>query len=176
MFPVETTYACGEIKTELNSAEFQDTFDKCLSYKRLSRRAYYSQPMARVHRLFGRQYDHWQSIFFCIAAHSTRTSQFTPVYKRVVEKDALEIHERIDTVVALDATDNENMLLNGSVEPKTGVLRDGSIDLLPCADSQICTYPAKEPWSLFIMLLLRYMTQAPTAAVNMLDYGGNEPY
>lgn len=176
MFPVEATYACGEIKTNLNSAEFRDSFDKCLSYKRLTRRAYYSQPKSLVHRLFGRQYDHWQSIFFCIAAHSTRVSQFIPVYRSVVEERALEVHERIDTVVALDATDNENILLNGSVELETGLPRDGSIDFLPCAGSQICAYPAKESWALFIMLLLRYMTQAPMVAVDMLPYGGSEPY
>ncbi len=31
MFPVEATYACGEIKTDMNSTQLDDAFEKCLS-------------------------------------------------------------------------------------------------------------------------------------------------
>lgn len=179
MFPVETTYACGEIKTDMDSAQLADSFQKCQSYKRLSRNSYFSQSnplLRRVHTLFGRKYEHWQSIFFCVAARSISASSLVPTFKRIVEEGSLQIQERIDTFVALDATDNQNMLLNGVVDPKDGIPRDASINFLPYPGSSICTYRAKEPWSLFVMLLLNYMTQVPTERVNMLPYGGSEPY
>ena len=179
MFPVETTYACGEIKTDMDSAQLADSFQKCQSYKRLSRNSYFSQSnplLRRVHTLFGREYEHWQSIFFCVAARSISASSLVPTFKRIVEEGSLQIQERIDTFVALDATDNQNMLLNGVVDPKDGIPRDASINFLPYPGSSICTYRAKEPWSLFVMLLLNYMTQVPTERVNMLLYGGSEPY
>ena len=179
MFPVETTYACGEIKTDMNSEQLTDTFRKCQSYKSLSRRSYFPQSspsLKRVYSLFGREYEHWQSIFFCLAARSTSTSSLVPTFKRIVEEGSLPIHERVDTVMALHATDDQNMLLNGVVEPKHGIPRDGSINFLPYPNSSISTYRAKEPWSLFVMLLLNYMIQVPTENVNMLPYGGSDPY
>ena len=179
MFPVESTYACGEIKTDMDSAQLADTFRKCQSYKALSRSSYFPQPnpmFKTVHTLFGRQYEHWQSIFFCVAARSIGMSSLLPTFKRIVEEGSLQVHERVDTLVALDATDNQNMLLNGVVDPEDGMPRDASINFLPYPGSSICTYRAKEPWSLFVMLLLNYMAQVPTEHVNMLPYGGSEPY
>ena len=179
MFPVESTYACGEIKTDMDSTQLHDSFNKCLSYKRLSRKAYFTQPnplLLHKYTLFGHSYDHWQSIFFCIAAHSISAGSLMSTYKKIVEDRTLQVHERVDTLVALHATDNQNMLLNGVVEPKDGIPLDNSINFLPYPGSSICTYRANEPWSLFVMLLLNYMIQAPTEPVNMLLYGGNDPY
>lgn len=179
MFPVESTYACGEIKTSMDSTQLGDSFEKCLSYKRLSRSAYFSQSnplFQKSHTLFGCQYDHWQSLFFCVAARSISTNSLMSTFKRIVEERALQINERIDTFAALDATDNQNMLLNGLINSEQGIPCDKSIDFLPFPGSSICTYRAREPWSLFVMLLLRYMTQVPEEPVNMLSYGGNEPY
>lgn len=178
MFPVESTYACGEIKTEMNKKQLNDSFEKCLSYKRLHRKAYFESKSVfqQTYKLFGRDCNHWQSIFFCISAHSISMDSLISTYKEIVENRLLPIHERIDTIVALDATDNQNMLLNGMVESDSGNPQDKSINLLPSPGSSICTYRAKEPWSLFVMLLLYYMVQVPTEPVNMLFYGGNEPY
>lgn len=177
MFPVETTYACGEIKTDMDSTQLADSFEKCLSYKRLSRSSYFSQSyplFKKTHTLFGREYEHWQSIFFCVAARSISTHSLVSTFERIVKEGSLPIHERVDTFMALDATDNQNMLLNGVV--KDGILSDKSINFLPYPDSSICTYRAKEPWSLFVMLLLNCMSQVPTERVNMLPYGGSESY
>lgn len=179
MFPVESTYACGEIKTDMNSTQLADTFEKCLSYKKLVRRAYYREPAqvsTRTYWLFGREFKHWQSMFFCVAAQSTSTESLMQKFKEIVTNESLQIDKRVDTFVALRATDDLNMLLNGKVDGDTGNPQDRSIDLLPCPDSSICTYRAKEPWSLFVMLLLRYMTQVPTEPTNMLFYGGDDPY
>ena len=179
MFPVEATYACGEIKTNMDSSQLADSFEKCLSYKNLCRRAYYPRPNSPsqyVHTLFGRQHDHWQSIFFCIAAHSIGSDFLVSTFKNIVGEKNLPIHKRIDTFVALDATDNKNTLLNATIDNEEGIPRDASIDLLPYEGSKICTYRANEPWSLFVTLLLHYMNQAPTLSVDMLLYGGNEPY
>lgn len=65
MFPVEATYACGEIKTTLNTSELEDSFEKCLSYKTLCRNAYIPQvsPTMNYYPFFGTKQEHWQSIF-----------------------------------------------------------------------------------------------------------------
>lgn len=183
IFPVESTYACGEIKTHMDVNQFKDSFEKCLSYKKLVREAYYPQcgPIQTKYLLFGDELDHWQSIFFCIATQSIDTAKLICTYKKFVGyTPSLLIHERIDTLVALDAEakhKKRNMLLNGKVkEPESNIPQDKSIDLLPNHGSSICTYHAKEPWSLFIMLLLRYMVQVPTEPINMLFYGDENPY
>lgn len=179
MFPVESTYACGEVKTNLDSSAFEDCFDKCVSYKKLLREAYFRTAgvpgESRTHQLFGQDWDHWRSVFFCVAASSVSTDVLLKTYKGVVEHKSLPVHGRVDTVVALDATDGRNMLMNARVG-SDGIPEDGSVDLLPSPGSQACTYRANEPWSLFVMLLLRYMTQAPTQVVNMLPYGGGGAY
>lgn len=179
MFPVESTFACGEVKTSLDAAKLGDIYDKCLSYKRLLRNAYYPRTgnlLRKVgYKLFGCEQEHWQSIFFCVAASSVSSSNLMAACKKIVEQRSLGIQERVDTIMALSATDRQNMLLNGMVD-EGGIPRDQSIDLLPYPGSSIRTYRADEPWSLFVMLLLRYMNQVPTEPLNMLRYGGSEPY
>ena len=178
MFPVEATYACGEIKTDLNSSELEDSFKKCLSYKKLCRKAYIKQsrPITTNYTLFGCEYDHWQSIFFCVAVESIKATCLNDKYNEIVDSMKLPVHKRVDTIIALGGTDCQNMLLNISGEIKNGVPQDQSIDLLPKPGSKLYSYRAKEPWSLFVMLLLRYMTQAQTEPINMLAYGGDNPY
>ena len=179
MFPVESTYACGEIKTKLNALNLKDSFEKCSSYKNLSRRAYFEPTkklITSTYKLFGSEKPHWQSIFFCVAFESVNSTSLQNRYNEIVMSKNLQVHEKIDTIIALRATDKRNMLINVSGELRNSVPTLQSIDLLPSLGSKLCSYPAKEPWSLFIMLLLRYMTQAPMEPINMLLYGGNEPY
>ena len=98
------------------------------------------------------------------------------MFKEIVEGRSLPVHERVDTFVALHATDNQSMLVNGTMEVGTNIPRDNSIDFLPYPGSSICTYRATEPWSLCVMLLLHYMIQVPTEPVQMLLYSGDDPY
>jgi len=177
MFPVEATYACGEIKTNLNSAELDNCFDKCSSYKNLRRKAYFERqsPIKTTHNLFGRSYDHWQSIFFCIAYRSIKAESLLNTYNEIVRSKNLQVSKRVDTIIALSAIDKRNMLINISGELVNGVPAPRSIDLLPSSGSKLYSYPAKEPWSLFIMLL-RYMNQVPMEPINMLCYSGEEPF
>jgi hypothetical protein len=171
IFPVETTYACGEIKTKLDSSALEDSFEKCLSYKKLRREAYIQTPNPIVqYTLFGCKCDHWQSIFFCIAVESIDAADLNTTYDEIVERGGLPVHKRIDTIMALEGTNCRNFLLNVSGEVRNDVPSDKSIDFLPNSDSKLCSYPAKKPWALFVMLLLRYMTEAPTERINMLAY------
>ena len=178
MFPVEATYACGEIKTTLGTSELQDSFKKCLSYKKLCRQAYIIQPSAITNHctFFGTKHEHWQSIFFCIAVESVKAERLESKFNEIVNSRKLPIHERVDTIVALEPTDDRNILLNVTGELKNGVPPNESIDLLPNPNSKLRSYPAKEPWSLFILLLLHYMNQASWHPINMIPYGGNAPY
>lgn len=179
MFPVESTYACAEIKTKLDTSNLKDSFEKCASYKNLSREAYFEPTgklITQTYRLFGSENPHWQSIFFCIAFESINSVSLQAQYNEIVKSENLQVHEKIDTIIALRATDGRNVLINVSGGLENNIPAPGSIDLLPSPGSKLCSYPAKEPWSLFIMLLLVYMTQAPTEPVKMLSYGGDEPY
>ena len=173
MFPVETTYACGEIKTKLDSSTLEDSFEKCLSYKRLRRTAYTQtpNPIVTTYTLFGCEYNHWQSIFFCIAVESIDAADLKTTYNEIVKKNRLPVHKRIDTIMALEGTNCNNFLLNVSGEARDDALPDRSIDFLPKSDSKLCSRSIKRPWALFVMLLLRYMTEAPTERINMLAYG-----
>ena len=177
MFPVEMTYACGEIKTMLDKSKLKDSFDKCLSYKKLHRRAYFptSSPIITTHTLFGRQWDHWQSIFFVAGVESTELASLQTACREIVNYRNLGIHERVDTIVTLK-DDERNILLNVSGTLMNSVPSSQSIDLLPSPGSNLCSYKAMEPWSLFIILLLKYMTQVPTDPVNMVPYGAGEPF
>ena len=176
IFPVEGTYACGEIKAKLNSKELTDSFEKCKSYKSLCRKAYIKQtnPITTTYNLFGHEYDHWQSIFFCLAIESINAKLLQDRYVSIASN--LTVNKRIDTIVSLSGTDGQNCLINVFGEIKDGIPPDRSIDLLPKRGSKLCTYRANEPWALFIMLLLRYMSQASTEPVNMLKYGSGAPY
>ena len=176
MFPVEATYACGEIKTYLNSSALEDSFEKCLSYKDLCRKVYIKRPSPITYTLFGKKCCHWQSIFFCIAVRSIATKHLQRKHNEIVSSKGLLPHETIDTIVALEATKGENMLLNVSGAVRNEVPPDKSIDLLPNPSSKLYSYPAKEPWALFIMLLLRYMNQASTEPIDILSYGGDTSY
>ena len=179
MFPVEATFACGEIKTSLSSSTLEESFQKCLSYKKLCRRAYVERksPISTTtYTLFGRIWPHWQSMFFVIGVEGSAMENLQRCYHEFVHMNSLDTHERVDTVMVLDNKDNPNMLLNVSGGLDDGVPRDGSIDFLPTPGSRLCSYRARAPWSLFIVLLLRYMTNAPLEPVNMVPYGGSDSY
>ena len=178
MFPVEATYACGEIKTTLNTSELEDSFEKCLSYKTLCRNAYIPQlsQIKNYYPFFGTEHEHWQSIFFCIAVEGMKGKSIRTEFNQIVSHRQLPLDQRIDTIMALNATDRYNVLLNVEGGPINGRVPDGSIDLLPNAVSELVCYPAKEPWTLFLMLLLQYMIQATTESIDMLPYGGDVPY
>ncbi len=96
IFPVESTYACGEIKTKLNANSLKDSFKKNRSYKKLHRKAYIDQPspIETSNSMFGEESMHWKSIFFCIAYESSRLEDLhnsikdyhanLPIYRRIV--------------------------------------------------------------------------------------------
>lgn len=176
IFPVEATYACGEIKTTLNSEALEDSFEKCLSYKRLCRKAYIQKaaPITTTYNLFGSEYDHWQSIFFCLAVKSIKANLLQDTY--IQRASDLAVDKQIDMLMSLSGTDGKNCLFHVTGKLVDGVPPNKSIDFLPEPGSRLCAYRAKEPWTLFTMLLLRYMTQAPMEPINMLAYGGDSPY
>ena len=138
MFPVEATYACGEIKTTLDTSRLEDSFEKCLSYKKLCRQAYIKQfgPIMTKYTLFGCEHDHWQSIFFCIAEKSVEAEILQSKYNEIVVTKKLPVHMRIDTIIALEATGGRNILLNVAGELINGIPQNKSINLLPSPGSK----------------------------------------
>lgn len=165
VFPVEATYACGEVKTKLNAKELKDSFKKCLSYKDLRRKAYFDRSGSDIkhsHRLFGEDKKHWESIFFCISVESISSGRLKQKYKDLVKKDNLGVEKRIDTIFSLGSTDSRNIITNYNAE----------YDFLPSKNSKLHAISVEKSWGLFINLLLRYMVEVPTEPINMLYYGG----
>ena len=167
VFPVEATYACGEVKTKLNAKALTDSFEKCLSYKNLRRKAYFSggrKIIEHTNKLFGKDKKHWESIFFCISVESISFHRLIQKYKEIVEKENLDFEMRIDTIFSLESTDNKNIITN----------YHGAYDFLPCERSQLHAIYVERSWALFINLLLRYMVHAEAEPINMLEYGGKD--
>ena len=182
IFPVETTYACGEIKTHLNANTLQDTFEKCSSYKNLSRKAYVevegtdlilSTPkkdvmgkLQKSYSLFGKYHNHWQSIFFCIAVEGVSEETLLNSYSNLANSKPSPVEKRVDAIFTLDGA----CLINSRAPIEGGIPKPGSIDLLPCKGSTLSAYPAREPWALFVHLLLRYMVQVPSEPIKTILY------
>lgn len=180
VFPVESTIACGEVKTCMGSSQLKDCFEKCTSYKKLQRNAnaYIERSSTVKYKLFGEKNDYWRSIFFCISAeginfHDNLISSF----KEIVKSENLRYDLRIDTVISLlSEEDRANCLLNVNGPIIDGQPPDGSIDLLPTRQSNVGSYRANDPWALFVHLLLRCLTQVQSEPLNMLPYAGSDPF
>ncbi|MCG9133405.1 hypothetical protein J5I95_17175 [Candidatus Poribacteria bacterium] len=167
VFPVEATYACGEVKTKLNAKALNDSFKKCLSYKNLQRKAYFNRKGSDIihfQKLFGEDKEHWKSIFFCISVESISFVRLMQKYKEIVKKKNLDFETRIDTIFSLETTDNKNIITN----------YHGAYDFLPREHSQLHAIYVERSWALFINLLLRYMVHAEAEPINMLEYGGKD--
>lgn len=165
VFPVEATFACGEVKTKLNAKALKDSFEKCLSYKNLRRKAYFSggrKIIVHTNKLFGEDKEHWESIFFCISVESISFGRLMQKYIDIVEKGNLGVEKRIDTIFSLESTDNKNIMTNYR----------GGYDFLPSKNSQLHAIFVEKSWALFISLLLKYMVYAQAEPINMIEYGG----
>ena len=181
VFPVESTFACGEVKTRLTATELRDCFAKCDSYKSLTRRAYfddmpqYKPPI----KLFGKTMEygsHWESIFFCIAVSGTNLGKLKGEYDRIVADRQLGVKQRIDTIVNLEVAEKGNLLINSEptnihTKPGLAVMR---CDLLPDEQTTIEAYGTDAPWSMFVNLLLEYMASATADPVQMGYYLSGE--
>lgn len=178
VLPVETTYACGEVKTQLDGAALQDCLEKCISYKELERTAYVGarSPISTEFVLFGDKHEHWQSIFVCIAVSATDIDNLIRQYKELVQERSLRHDKGIDTLVSLETGSKRNLMLNVQGPVRDGIPSGRSIDLLPSTKSRPMSYRAKAPWALFSHLLLRYMAGAPVEPVDLLKYSGPDPF
>lgn len=166
VFPVEATYACGEVKTKFDTKELRDSLKKCLSYKNLCRKAYFNSSNSQIiytHKLFGEEKNHWESIFFTISVKSMNGRNLKKKYQDIIEEDNLSIEKRIDTMFALECADRHNIITN---------YYNGELDFLPSENSQLYPIPVEKSWALFVNLLLRYMVHAQTEPINMLEYAG----
>ena len=164
MFPVEMTFACGEIKTKIDVTQLENCFEKCNSYKELERCAYYTENSDGFN---------WPSIFFCISEECVNVQTLLEIYDDIVTKRH-EFQYRIDTIVGMQQTSEQNgvVLLNSISE--NGYIQ--SIDLLPSPGTKSSVHSIEEPWALFVNLLLSYMTRAKTNPVDMTEYYGNMPF
>ncbi len=170
MFPVESTYACGELKTRMNKDDLADSLEKCLSYKHLRRWAYHQPPSAPPPvSLFGTPQKHWQSIFFCIAREGTDCDTLGAQWNAAIESRGLDVHMRIDHLFILDRNSKKkNCILNTGPNNASGPKQ--SVDTLPWPGSKITPMYAKDPWALFIQLLLQKTPLMTSQIPNMLGY------
>ncbi len=169
IFPVESVYMCGEVKTVLDRASLSDSFDKCLSFKNLSRTAYDAS-------LFDSKVEirrPRESFFFTVAFRSAGLQDLHQSIIRPYERK-LARHKGIDTVVVLNnASDAKNIIVNHMPNP------DGSVGLVSfCSlDSSYTTvYRARKSWAMFVGLMLKVIVLVPSPTIDMLPYHGVEPF
>ena len=169
-FPVESTYACGELKTQMNKNELKDSVDKCFSYKSLRRWAYHTNPSAPLEvSLFGTTQKHWQSIFFCVAREGTDCDTLSIQLNDAIQSRGLDMHMSIDHLFILDRrVSKKNCLLNTG--PSNPHDPSPSLDILPWPGSKVTPIYAKDPWALFVQLLLQKTALMTPQIPNMLGY------
>ena len=166
IFPVEITYACGEVKIQLGSSELEDSFRECLSYKNLNRKAYFGTPdnvIQQSYKLYGTDSNHWKSIFFILSVESISSSELIDEYKRIVNTESLPMEKRVDSIFSLQSSDDGNVVCHHS----------DCYDFLPSETSHLHGIFVDNSWGFFINLLLRYMVQAQTEPIDLLQYDGN---
>lgn len=164
VFPVESTYACGEIKNKLGATELQDSFKNCYTYKNLNRKAYFDTPNnvnQQRYKLYGTDSIHWKSIFFILTTESVSSSELIEEYKRIVNTDSLPMEKRVDSIYSLQSKDNGNVVCHYS----------DSYDFLPSEKSHLHGIFVDNSWGFFMNLLLKYMVQARTEPIDILQYG-----
>lgn len=179
VFPVEATYACGEIKTVLNSSKLEQCIAKCDSYKALERRAYLvssSNVIRETYDLYGASSPHWQSLFFCLAVESVDMSILCSKLRQHVDEKQLPPNKQIDGIFALDASDNDkkNCILYAKVtrhSPGKEIQASGveSVSLLAEPGLTMVAYHAHDPLALFIVQIMRYL-QANLESMNIVSY------
>lgn len=165
IFPVETTYACGIVKTQLGASELEDSFRQCISYKNLKRSAYFDRhdnAIKQSYKLYGTASNHWKSIFFILSVDSIGSSKLIDEYKRIVNTESLSMEKRVDSIFSLNSADNGNVICHHS----------DCYDFLPSETSHLHGIFVDNSWGFFINLLLRYMAQAQTEPIDLLEYGG----
>ena len=179
VFPVEATYACGEIKTVLDSAKLEQCIAKCDSYKALERRAYLkrdSEPIVHTYKLYGENSLHWQSIFFCLAAESVDTRILVKKLRQNVLERQLPRARWIDGIFTLDASDTAKKNCIFYAKPYESIAGDElqasdieSVSLLADPDHTMVSYHAHAPLALFIVQLMRHL-QASLEPMNIVSY------
>ena len=169
IFPVESVYVCGEVKTKLDRTSLSDSFEKCLSFKNLSRTAY-DTTFVRNESEIRRPRD---SFFFTAAYQST---ELKDLHENVIRPyhEKLARHKGIDTVVVLNnSSEAKNIMINHLSNP------DGSVGLVSfCSldSSSTAVYRARKSWAMFVGLLLKLIVVIPSPTIDMLPYHGDEPF
>ena len=178
VFPVEGTYACGEIKTVLDSAKLDQCIAKYDSYKALTHQAYLvtvSNPVVTGYRLFGESTPHWQSLFFCLAVESVDMHILRDRLHQDVNRRQLPPNMWIDGVFTLDTTgDKKNSVIYAKMIGYSSgdmVLASDieSVSLLAEPGHTIVSYRAHDPLALFIVQIMRYL-QASLEPINIVVY------
>jgi hypothetical protein len=169
ILPVECTYAAGEIKTSLQSAELSDCFEKCASYKSLERSSYFEQKHAsrfkltQTYNLYGQEDLHWPSMFFVLSVDGMNSDTLAAKAVEEACNRGLDGRSKIDTIACM----NGPVLINGV--SKNGTPQAGlSFSMQP--GQSWCGYVAQSPWALFAYLLVPLLTQAPSEEINLISY------
>ena len=155
MFPVEATYACGEVKTRLDRSAIADCIEKSSSYKSLSRNVL-------------PDYVSWESVFFVLALESN-----TELGKLCADLKAVEEH-RIDSIFTLESAGKSNCLINVDKISNPDIVSYKIID----EASLMATYNAKSAWVLFIASFINTFTTSHVTTLppfRIADYVGDDP-
>ena len=179
IFPVESTYACGEVKTTLDSSSVNDCIAKCDSYKKLRRQAY-PNPQIPPESRYGFIYFYdssplyypfrrWRSVFFVIA-HETKMKLSGIAEKMLRHRRMGFASLGIDSLVVLNNGNDTNVVTNAALDAD-GKTLPKSVCFTPDRADSVC-HPiyTQNPWTFFVSTLLHLMVIVPDEPVDMLQY------
>lgn len=169
VLPVECTYACCEVKTQMTASTLKDDVaEKCLSYKRLRRLATIGPRPVEVN-LFGER-GPWRSLFFSLGFESAVRKDDVALRSELSQDD---VHSRIDAMFSLKpkGPGMATALINveGGVG-HDGVPEDGSVRATPTSGSQLCSYRSHDTWALAVALIRRTIVVPSLAQVDLPKY------
>lgn len=165
IFPVECIYGVVEVKSNLNSAELEKTYEKIIKLKKLPKEAYEPQTGAIIYTttLYGQEWNFFPtlSLIFCYNS--------IDLIKLREKLDELQkntpIYQRIDSIWVL----NKGMIVNWDD-------KKGMVELTPTNNSRLRCIQSDNPLLLLTVQLQQLLQAAWMPKFRIRDYFGQINY
>lgn len=155
--PVEGVVGVVEVKTRLTKRDLDGVLENCRSVKKLMKEAYFASSVSSRYRVYGRE---WTALPVYYAVFSFESDGLYSAELNDRQKD-VPLHERIDTLVALD----RGTALNLQPDPTAPTYHPS-----PEPGTVLAEGPKEHALLLWYVMLASYVVQAKTAAITLLPY------
>lgn len=163
LIPVEGVLCVIEVKTHLTKAMLPGILENCRSVKRLSRTAYFDQPMTPTYRLYDQDWTDFPLHYSVFAAKSD--NMYAEDINEMQYDDPL--HERIDLVCYLDRGSNLNVAI-------PDMYASPLISATPSAGSGLINIESDQGLLHWYGALASVIAQAQVRPINILTYMASE--